>query len=124
MKDLDMRIWDKVCKKILYWGKDLVLITSSGTVVLVNGRMLMTPDYELLLSTTRIDSEKKKIFEGDVIQSNDGSLFEVVWEGFMFIGKSVDGLGAFTLDVDGKCSIIGNVYESPNWRVTGCHNVV
>lgn len=101
-------------KKMLYWGKDFEYITNTGIVLLLNGGMLMPSDYELLLSTTRIDKGKKTIFESDIIQSNDGHLFEVVWDRFMFVGKCIDRDEAFTLDVDETCSIIGSIYEGIN----------
>jgi hypothetical protein len=114
MKDFDMRIWDKKHKKMLYWGKDFVYITNTGIVLLMNGGMLMPMDYDLLVSTTRLDKDKKKIFERDIIQSNAGHLFEVVWDRFMFIGKDIDGETVFTLDIDDTCLIVGNVYEGLN----------
>jgi hypothetical protein len=111
MKDFDIRLWDKKHKKMLYWDDGFAYMTSRRVVLLMNGGMLMPPDHEILLSTTRKDSSKKTIFEGDIIQSNDGHLFEVVWDEFMFIGKGVDNDGLFTLDVDGSCLVVGNVYE-------------
>lgn len=111
MKDFNIRIWDKKHKKMLYWDKDFAYMTHSRVVLLMNDGMLMPPDHEILLSTTRRDKSNEIIFEADIIQSNDGHLFEVVWDKFMFIGKGIDGDGVFTLDVDGSCLIVGNIYQ-------------
>lgn len=111
MKDFNIRIWDKKHKKMLYWDKDFAYMTYSRVVLLMNDGMLMPPDHEILLSTTRKDKSDKTIFESDIIQSNDGHLFEVFWDRFMFIAKCIDGNGAFTLDFDGSCLIVGNIYE-------------
>lgn len=68
------------------------------------------------------DCDGKEIFEGDILKWSNGRMYVVkFWDGMFYasVKECNDGifggfpLHALTVHEDGKCKIVGNIYDNP-----------
>ena len=127
MRDLRFRAWDDVKKK-MYTPEELEQQGASDLEKTIYGYLsygsLIIYDFsnpenptELfpLQSTGWYDNNQKEIFEGDVVQDDNG-VFQVMWSeeiaGFILIGND----GSFAMGgpyMSDTFALKGNIYENP-----------
>lgn len=119
-REIKFRVWDyqeKSYNKYPYWAD-----IESGSVY----RMGNCIDYELTnfciqQFTGLMDKNNKSIYEGDIIQLNNGRKYSVVWDTFFFDLKDYDDytrenqFSAFYHLLPEEMEIIGNIVENPEY---------
>jgi uncharacterized phage protein (TIGR01671 family) len=122
------------CENTNKWEYGLVGITKNGNFLINNSKQHFIDENTLGQFTGLCDKNGKKIYEGDVLDDNDGKpTFVVVWQCgcFCFAGVAeyFDYLkygyadyvetvaGDFIIDI---CSVLGNVYDNPE-LIGGSH---
>ena len=128
MREIKFRAWDdwskqdKRCKsEMLYFDKycfntelfELSWECRYEKNIGAFGRRL-SPDFKLMQFTGLKDKNGKEIYEGDIVESEDGTAkYKVVFEDGCFEAKSLQ-LKEFYADVSRFQAVIGNIYENPN----------
>jgi hypothetical protein len=72
--------------------------------------------FILLQFTGLKDKNGREIYEGDIIESQMGQLYEVLWEGIgwnPFVDNMIDSYKSYRLEV------IGSIYENPELLEVG-----
>ncbi|NJP37178.1 YopX family protein [Alkalicoccus luteus] len=106
MREIKFRAWDKDLKKWLGWE------TVSQCAI---GEFVDDVRFELVQYTGLKDKNGVEIYGGDIFRDNSiNQIYKVIWfkEGFRV---EVDGM-ILSFDetlTDGKCEVIGNVWENP-----------
>jgi uncharacterized phage protein (TIGR01671 family) len=119
-REIKFRAWNRNTKKMVYASP--MHIFSQG-------------DYEIMQYTGLKEKNGKELFEGDIVEWDDGSdgkwrrRCEVGWNKahYTLIGYWYDvanptekhpvsfNFGAFAYEKDGELEVIGNVYENPEF---------
>lgn len=132
MREIKFRIWDKNTNKFLIDDKEYEYLVSAKSFqcLQVNQRFIgehdgYMPKAIIQQFTGLKDSQKKEIYEGDILRFHTGkpyqAEYEVIWQGggFSLISAKRDGddFGVFTKNIEFVPSdnpvIIGNVFENP-----------
>ena len=119
MRRLKFRAWDKTNKVMLFFAniwnnhQPSRKVSTSPTRI---GNMLN--DIELMQYTGLKDKNGVEIYEGDILQHPDFTVFKVEWnEGFAgfrgVYGKNDTSNIALQVGDRGLAEVIGNIYESP-----------
>lgn len=74
--------------------------------------MLTEENYIQLQGTSKLDFEKKEIFEGDFVINSSGRILEVKRKNENWYLKSINDVGSFK-PLSARWAVIGNVYETP-----------
>lgn len=113
MRELRFKAWDKKEKR---WHQELVSIDALTGKCLMHYGSYEPPevtDFIVCQCTGLKDKSGKKIYEGDIVQTNEaGWVAEVIYkiDGFFCI----DNIGGFSTQCQwGEFEIIGNIYENP-----------
>ncbi len=127
MKPIKFRAWANASKVMFYPD-------SQDGWELQNGELVELPNTILMQYTGLKDKNGKEIYEGDIVEWDDGSdgkwrrRCEVGWEKahYTLIGYWYDvsspiekhpvdfKFGAFIYEKDGELEVIGNIYEHPS----------
>ena len=131
MKNIEIRLWDKVQKEMIY-NPELEFTNLTGGDYII--RYLPVPqlslvkledEFILMLYTGLKDDNHKKIFKKDIIVSEKecpDDLFIVEWEeesaGFRMKSPKTGEIMYWPLNDPAvhffmECKIIGNIYENP-----------
>jgi uncharacterized phage protein (TIGR01671 family) len=122
MREIKIRAWDKKNKKWLdgnEWAFDPE--TSKGWYLEFGEMMDEIEDIVIVQYTGLKDKNGKEIWEGDLIQNEDGRICEVIWfqnygQWDAFVKKIIkhDSASGFSPEEWWHCiEIIGNIYENP-----------
>lgn len=106
MREIKFRSWDKEHKVM-----DFNPIVYKEKYLMRMGNEIWGPDddYILMQYTGLKDANDKEIYEGDVVASQYGYYFEIVFrDGCWFAGNSEVGFSP-----KGTFEVIGNIYENP-----------
>lgn len=114
MRPVKFRFWDYFREgDPIRMEYDIKIYEESGNSIL---DILDKPDdYKLKVMqfTGEYDQNKKEIFEGDIIQINKNSIFEVIYENARFWAKpKIGSYYDFSLCLD-IVEVVGNIYETP-----------
>jgi len=135
-REIKFRAWD-LNKKVMVYDGDTkwepkaypVLVTNKGISYCIKKDYKSEDDFEfdvnawndieLMENTGLHDKNGKEVFEGDIVKTYDGDLFEIFWNenhaGLSF--KRLTGIrnGEMTWHIllfGGE--VVGNIYENPN----------
>lgn len=126
MKPIEYRVW---CKNNEEWERDEIAIKPNGFILHMNmgkGKpfpcMVRADTHIIQFFTGRYDNQEKKIFDGDIIESNTGRRCQVVW----FDSPDYCGWDLIALNDVGKppqyhiwdvavqgWKVIGNIFDNP-----------
>lgn len=113
MRVIKFRIWDKVHKKML-WTMTLIELCSSDIFIDYGQR-----NIEIMQFTGLLDKNGKEIFEGDIVEWDNGRICEIYWHSSV----AHNGWDLKALNTKGRpnekyklwegLTVIGNIYENP-----------
>ena len=113
MREIKFRAWDKKLKEF----NDILRMTLDGDRIEEDdyGNMPNMKDDIILMQYTGLkDKNGKEIYEGDIVESGDGTAkYKIVFEDGSFLAKSLD-LKSFYADVSTYQKVIGNIFENKN----------
>ena len=126
MREIKFRAWDKRIKKMLYTDIANKFIGSEMEfypIVFGVHDLTYSHHLELMQYTGLTDKNGKEIYEGDILEQEDGRRTRVVWHDYcaMFDLVGIIGKGVPHPIYDRPerlQTIIGNVYENPELRKT------
>lgn len=116
MKEIVFRVWNAGAKQFHYWG-----FINGGFIGISTGKN-MTLDDARRLSEQYIgflDKNDKKIFEGDIVEHQNGQTYVVTWcdlnawwylRQIRYEGTPYTG-GVVGQDI-WRCEVIGNIHEN------------
>ena len=126
-REIKFRAWDKVNKIMTY--NSINAINFDGQILLNDGKFydINKTDYILMQYTNFVDANGIKIFEGDVVKSNNNHLFVINFKYGSFGANWIKDdfvWHSFATNsfIEKKFEVIGNIYENPE-LITEVKNV-
>lgn len=127
MREIKFRMWDKIKKCFILPfipGECVYVLNPSNCEILKFSENGLGKDntYDIIITqfTGILDSEEKEIYEGDILQNQDGSLIEVKFKTLKLTPSGIgdtrpvlfnDWFIGFQFQTFGKVKIIGNIFE-------------
>jgi len=106
-REIKFRAWDGSIEKMFY---DAFSIQSFGSVIDIGWKSKNVKEIIYQQYTGLHDKNDKEIYEGDIVNYEDGCNEEIIFENCSFVGK---GIKSGKTSMIGDCKIIGNIYENP-----------
>jgi len=114
MREIKFRAWDKK-KEQMHYGVE----TWDELPFIINPQGIFT-DFILMQYTGLKDKNGKEIYEGDILDGDDGFRYLVKWDSGGFVVVRYDRLDRGIMlrilsctSFLSSCKIIGNIYENP-----------
>lgn len=110
-RDIRFRAWDNDSSRYVKYTAHIGMSLNGSTVNLQTGE----GDYVLEQFTGVKDSDGVDIFEGDIVQHEDGALEEVVWQQTHLRWGTRDsrGYGTALRRFAPYWKVVGNIHENP-----------
>ena len=115
MREIKFRLW---CNNKKEWEKDAWHLTPNGRIVDTYRQIEMRKETHFLNQYTGLlDKNGVEIYESDIIKTDNGSLFEVVFRDGAFNAKILNknkvmcNVAVMVRNKDMR--VVGNIYQNP-----------